>query len=903
VELRNASDNSVLDTYTASGTSVSISYDFSNIPTDVVVVALANSAGSESAPSATLIVGEIRFPAPVRGTVSNVITDNVPKTSITYTVVSGVIAIQTNNASAQTSLSGTTATVVFTSETMTVSVSALGNGAYATSLPDTYTLTTIPKIQISGYDGSVTSTVVHNATFGSLGTGNFGFSAPRGIAHFYENTGTDIVPVIRRFLFVSNSAGNNVKVYSNASSNVASLSYHSVIGSLYNPSQIACFHQNDAGTGSTISLRMAVADSGNHRIMIYNLVVDANGVLTINLAVALGVHGSGSGAAVTTDAPQFNNPQGVAYTRSGTMYVADTNNHRIQVITTANILVATSVSGIWGTQGTGPGQFNYPSSIAVNAFNNIIVGCNNGVQIFTSARTFVTKISTIVSPSVAVDNGGVGKIIVTNPALNQVHVFSSGGAQLITTFGSGLLNNPSGVTVDNYGNIYVCDRGNNRIQYFESVPSGPTFLSVTYSETTASMIYTVGSSVSAVEVRKSPPDNTVISGVTFSINGTMATITMPFTDAVAPLSIVVVALTNQGVASEPSATLTLPKRFAAPTLNGSIAYSGNTANMTYNVADGVIAVQVRNATTNAVITSTTSVNATNGTASVSVNLTQNVRIVVVAVGNLSGRESLASVGQDLTYTNLSALLTLNGETIKYTGSAAIVPADKPLFILANLRGTTEWFAVVNQGMKDNIRGYIEYYSEYTDSYYPFFKRPSSSLSVVFNNIVTTLMTDMDYLAATTGFNGPIMSWDTSNVTAMNYMFYNTTAFNRPIGSWNTAAVKVMTNMFQNATAFNQPINSWNTAAVINMRQMFQGTTAFNQPLDTWNTAAVNDMRYMFYYATAFTQNISNWVINSTNDATTTNFGHGSGMDAYGTNETWHTWLFAPPEFRNVMRWG
>jgi len=38
-------------------------------------------------------------------------------------------------------------------------------------------------------------------------------------------------------------------------------------------------------------------------------------------------------------------------------------------------------------------------------------------------------------------------------------------------------------------------------------------------------------------------------------------------------------------------------------------------------------------------------------------------------------------------------------------------------------------------------------------------------------------------AETTAFNQDISSWDVSNVTNMNSMFYSSTAFNQDISSW------------------------------------------------------------------------------------------------------------------------
>lgn len=56
--------------------------------------------------------------------------------------------------------------------------------------------------------------------------------------------------------------------------------------------------------------------------------------------------------------------------------------------------------------------------------------------------------------------------------------------------------------------------------------------------------------------------------------------------------------------------------------------------------------------------------------------------------------------------------------------------------------------------------------------------------VPFNNIVTTLMTNMSGLFQNaTTFNSNIESWDTSNVTDMSLMFYGATLFNQDISGW------------------------------------------------------------------------------------------------------------------------
>ena len=68
--------------------------------------------------------------------------------------------------------------------------------------------------------------------------------------------------------------------------------------------------------------------------------------------------------------------------------------------------------------------------------------------------------------------------------------------------------------------------------------------------------------------------------------------------------------------------------------------------------------------------------------------------------------------------------------------------------------------------------------------------------------------------------GHISTWDTSNVTDMNGMFFNAYQFNQDIGNWLTSNVTDMNCMFSEAHEFNQDIGNWDTSNVIDMNGMF-----------------------------------------------------------------------------------
>jgi hypothetical protein len=114
----------------------------------------------------------------------------------------------------------------------------------------------------------------------------------------------------------------------------------------------------------------------------------------------------------------------------------------------------------------------------------------------------------------------------------------------------------------------------------------------------------------------------------------------------------------------------------------------------------------------------------------------------------------------------TVVLDSNGVTVKWTGTT--VPT--PYFVQANPRGTgMEWFAIVNNSTKSNITDYAKNIQSGID----YFTRPSTTTPIPFNNIVTTLMTDMSNMfERATSFNQPIGSWNVSNVFNMEGMFHN-----------------------------------------------------------------------------------------------------------------------------------
>lgn len=285
-----------------------------------------------------------------------------------------------------------------------------------------------------------------DAAWGSPGTGNGEFNQPAGV-------GVDRLS----FVYATDTGNSRVQAFTPDGRFITAW------GSAgYGPGQF------QRPTGVTTVAQPSDSSTGV-------LVTDpVNGTLSLTDTVGSGIaiFGSGNGLA---------QPSGVAVGPNGDVYVLDTANNRVQVLDASYAPKAS-----WGSQGSGPGQFQGPQGIDVDPQGNVYVADtgNNRVQQFTPDGTFAGAIGSPgsglgqFSQPAGVAALGATAIAVTDTGNDRVQFFS-GPTRPILAWGvpgsdAGEFQAPQGITFDLRAWIYVADTGNNRIQVFAFSPSQVT---------------------------------------------------------------------------------------------------------------------------------------------------------------------------------------------------------------------------------------------------------------------------------------------------------------------------------------------------------------------------------------------------------------------------------------------
>ncbi|MBU2603932.1 MAG: cell wall-binding repeat-containing protein [Actinobacteria bacterium] len=229
-----------------------------------------------------------------------------------------------------------------------------------------------------------------------------------------------------------------------------------------------------------------VADSGNHAV---RKVAVGGAVTTLAGKSGMGTNdGRGPQA-------RFFLPYGIAVGSSGTVFVADTYNHTLRSV--SSLGVVTTLAGSGGIEGSSDGsgaaaRFDHPTGVAVNDTGTLFVADtgNHVIRVVSSLGAVGTPFGTAglagsadgLGPdarfsgpkAVALDDGGT--IYVADTANHTIRAIDPTGAVTTVAGKAGEPGNadgaasdarfrsPSGIAVDWTGTLYVADTGNHTIR-------------------------------------------------------------------------------------------------------------------------------------------------------------------------------------------------------------------------------------------------------------------------------------------------------------------------------------------------------------------------------------------------------------------------------------------------------
>jgi DNA-binding beta-propeller fold protein YncE len=152
----------------------------------------------------------------------------------------------------------------------------------------------------------------------------------------------------------------------------------------------------------------------------------------------------------------------------GRILVADSGNHRVQAFDSLGRFV-----DVFGSFGSGPGQFDNPQGLVVDRAGRVIVvdqGNNRLVVLSFDGQSFryMRSIAAGLNAPTGVAIDPAGNVAVADTGNDRIVVLNPEGRITATYTGpndgyAGAFNAPAGVTIDSVGNLVVADTGNRRV--------------------------------------------------------------------------------------------------------------------------------------------------------------------------------------------------------------------------------------------------------------------------------------------------------------------------------------------------------------------------------------------------------------------------------------------------------
>jgi uncharacterized protein (TIGR03437 family) len=300
---------------------------------------------------------------------------------------------------------------------------------------------------------------------------------------------------------VATDAAGNVYVADTQNHRVRKVTRSGIITAFAGSGQLGS--SGDGGQAATASMNeprgvavdaagnVYISDSQNHRIR----KVTPAGIISTFAGTGDEDYGGDGGPAA---AAKLNFPVGVVVDASGDLYIADTNNHRIRKVAASTGTITTVAgSGAPGFSGDGgqaiSAKLNSPAGVTVDSAGNLFIVDQGNHRVRKVALD--GTISTVAGTGTAGFNGdnisavtahlnqprlltvdAAGNLYIADQSNHRIRKVSTNGT-ISTIAGTGTsgaggeggaatnaqLSFPTGVALDNAGNLYIADGGNHRV--------------------------------------------------------------------------------------------------------------------------------------------------------------------------------------------------------------------------------------------------------------------------------------------------------------------------------------------------------------------------------------------------------------------------------------------------------